>query len=140
MNEPDSTPPHKYYFEDAQNREARVTQFLSKSFCDTFLNIAGAVSPVILCSELNKERYGRHGDVDIVVCKFFNNGQISPENIDKMTAFEIKVSFYDAQGKFHSEKLRQHEKQLKQLKKEEWNQIYLVDIVVAEPYHSWIHP
>ncbi len=140
MNNPESDVPYKYFNEDSNNRESRVTRFLSRQFYENILEIVKLEPPVVICSELNKSRYDRIGDVDLVICKLHRNGPINPENIEKMIAFEIKVSVYEGNGKYRSLKLGKHERQLENLKKEAWDQIYLMDIVVTDPYPGWMHP
>ena len=131
-----------YLYEDSQDREERVTKLLVKDHYEILLEKANVTAPAIICVQFDKRRFDKEGDVDIVVCKLKDSSPIVPDNIEKMIAFEVKASWIDNDGVFHSlkkGKKRKEIEQFKQLDSESWDEIYQLDFVVTKPNENLLN-
>jgi len=122
-----------HYYADNQNREHRLTHDICRF---NLWAIAGILKlgphDKIIC-ELDKQRYGAIGDVDIAAWK--NPGQMH----EAIIGVEVKVIHLDKTGEFKSKKEFKHNKQLNNLVKEGWDYVYFFDFIVVEPSESWFH-
>ncbi len=123
-----------HYYEDPQSREKKLTRDFVDIHQSTLCQVLGLSQGDKIVVELQKSRYGASGDVDIAVWKNPNS-----EN-ERLIGIEVKSLFLEDGGKFKSEKLLKHNKQIKALVKEGWDCVYLFDFIVTKPASGWFHP
>lgn len=125
-----------HFRDQTQQREHQVTEMLaSPGPLQVRLRRELRIeSPPLIACELDKSLYGRNGDVDLV---FATGWSASAE---RLYAIEVKVMVLDGGGHFRSEKLKKHNKQLELLRKEGWDYVYLLDVIVTQPAQDWLHP
>lgn len=123
-----------HYYEDPQSREKKLTRDFVDIHQSTLCQALGLSQGDKVIVELQKSRYGANGDVDIAVWKNPNSAN------QKLIGIEVKSLFLEQGGKFKSEKLLKHNKQVKALEKEGWDYVYFFDFIVTMPANDWFHP
>lgn len=125
------------HFEDRkQDREHKVTTALASPgpLHTSLIQALDINRPYWMTTEFDKKKYGRTGDVDIA---FVTNPGMRGEAV---YAIEVKVMHLTSMGRFQSEKMEKHHKQLDLLEEEGWNRVFLLDVIVTTPTNTWLHP
>ena len=123
-----------HYYKDPQNREKRLTRdFVGIHIGELYRALALSGDDKIVV-ELQKERYGRRGEIDLAIWK---NPGTAQENL---IAIEIKVIVLEDDDSFSSEKRDKHNKQLNRCVEEGWDYVWFFDFIVTKPAAGWLHP
>jgi hypothetical protein len=101
-----------HYYEDPEGREKKLTRDFVDIHQAELCRALDLHSGDKIVVELQKRRYGRFGDADIAVWK-----NPRSEN-EKFIGVEVKCLFLNSEGRFKSEKVSKHRKQIRAL--ESW--------------------
>lgn len=123
-----------HYYKDPQNREKRLTRDFVGIHIGELCRALALSGDDKIVVELQKERYGRRGEIDLAIWK---NPGTAQENL---IAVEIKVIVLEYDDSFSSEKWDKHNKQLNRCVEEGWDYVCFFDFIVTRPAAGWLHP
>jgi hypothetical protein len=122
-----------YYYQNHNKWEKKLTRDIvtnHKHILEEALNLGYADKIIV---EFQKNRYQKHGDVDLAILKNAGSGT------QDIIAAEIKVIHLNEKGGWESEKIGKHNKQINALIKEGWDYVYFFDFIVTKEEPNFIH-
>lgn len=128
---------NQYLVDDNENRESRATKIIVDNGLHYFAeNLNMILPPYLIITELNKDVYGRDGDVDISFYQIKNDSDSF--TLSAPIGIEVKACYYDEQEQIlKSTKVDGHIKQLHKLERENWEYIVMCDIIVLPPHYNY---